>query len=123
MLRVFQEQGFRRDRRSGFEDEAVCPFKPNTGGSGSQCAASTAHGPVAITTASPSSVSPSRFTPTTSPPRRTSPVTLPSRSSAPRSSAARIMPAVKAAGWTWAVVPTEPSWPLIATSREIHPGH
>ena len=53
----------------------------------------------------PSSVSPSRSTPTTSSPRHSSPVTPPSRNSAPRASAARIIPAVKAAGCTCAVVP------------------
>ena len=85
-------------------------------------AASTDQGPIAITTASPSIASPSRSTPTTSPPRRSSPVTLPGRNSAPRASAARIIPAVKAAGCTCAVVSMDPSWPLIETFGDSHPG-
>ena len=99
----------------------LCPFSPNTVGRGSHCAASTDQGPIAITTASPSSASPSRSTPTTSLPRRNSPVTLPSRNFAPRAFAARIIPAVKAAGCTCAVVPIDPSWPWIETFGESHP--
>ncbi len=65
---------------------------------------------MAMTTASPSIVSPSTTTPVTlaASPRHATPVTWPSRSSAPRACAAHIIAAVKAAGWICAVLSVEP---------------
>jgi hypothetical protein len=69
----------------GLRRITLWPFSPYTIGRGSHCDANADHGPIAITTASPSIRSPSTKTPETRLPSalRASPVTHPARSRAP----------------------------------------
>src|ERR1700736_4615182 len=80
------------------------------------------HGPIAITTASPSTISPlASATPGTAPLGPcTKSTTVPCRSVAPSISAARIKPVVNARGSTSAVDSGEPSELVIATPSESH---
>ncbi len=98
------------------------PFRPWTRGSGGIPATRPVHGPMASTTASASTSVPSTVTPRAAPARRTTPSTTPSRSAAPRASAAPISASVKRAGWSWAVVSTEPSAPVTAASASSQAG-
>jgi hypothetical protein len=93
---------------------------PYTAGRGSQRLARIDQGPIATTTASPSTISPlSSATPPIAPlGPRTSSATVPCRSSPPSASAARIRPVVKARGSTNAVVCGAPSWPVMVTCPE-----
>src|SRR4029453_8787138 len=93
------------------------PLEPRAAGSGRQPATRIDHGPMAMTTASPSTISPlASATPRTAPlGLRTKSTTVPWRSTAPCASAACTRPVVNAQGSTSAVVSGEPS--RLGTSR------